>query len=607
MSRLIMFLLFSYFVIFAESVYSSDITRTHGISLTGSLKYSEDFQHFDYTDKNAKKGGTLRRAIIGTYDTFNTFALKGIPFRSSGSIYDTLLKSSLDESVSYYGLLAESLEYPDDYSWVQFNLNKKARWNDSVPLTSDDVLFTFNTLVKNSPFHRNYYKAVVDVKIIDKHTIKFIFNKSGLNKELPLILGQMVVLPKHYWKSKDISKSTLEPPLGSGPYKIKSFVAGKNVVLVAADDYWGKDLPVNIGQNNFETIAFEYFRDQTVAFEAFKAGHFDFISEGSGKRWYHGYKGRYFDMGLIKKEEISHKNPTGMMGIILNTSVKPFDNILVREALTYAYDYEWINKNIYYGNDIRHTSYFSNSELAVENIPSKEVVEIIKRVKPDVSDKVLYKKFELPKTDATGNNRSNLMKSVTLFEEGGYTIKNGKMVDSSDKPLQLEIVLISKALEKDILSFKKSLERIGIELHIRYIDSTQYVEKVRNKDYMMIYTRIKQSDSPGNEQRNMWSSDVASEKGSRNYAKIKDTAIDQLIDLIVEESSRAKLENYVKALDRLLLTGYYTIPAGYSDRYRIAYFDKFSKPSNPPAYGLGFNTWWIDSDKEKEIDGIISR
>ncbi len=607
MNRWIILLLLSFFLTFSETVYSSEIITTHGISLTGSLKYDKNFKSFDYTDKNAKKGGTLRRAIIGTYDTFNTFALKGIPFRSSGSIYDTLLKSSLDESVSYYGLLAESIEYPDDYSWVQFNLNKKARWNDSVPITSDDILFTFNTLIKNSPFYRNYYSAVVDTRIVDKHTIRFIFDKKGLNKELPLILGQMVVLPKHYWKSKDISKATLEPPLGSGPYKIKSFIAGKSVVLEAVDNYWGKDLPVNIGQNNFQTIEFEYFRDQMVAFEAFKAGHFDFISESSGKRWYHGYKGRYFDLGLIKKEEIDHKNPSGMMGIMFNTSIKPLDNILVRKALTYAYDYEWINKNLYFGNDIRHTSYFSNSELAVESIPSKEVVEIIKRVKPSASDDVLYTKFELPKTDATGNNRLNLMRSVALFEEAGYTIKNGKMVGSDGKPLIFEIVITSKALEKDIISFKNSLSRIGINFHIRYIDSTQYVEKVRNKDYMMIYTRIKQSDSPGNEQRNMWSSAVASEKGSRNYAKINDKSIDRLIDLIVEESDRGKLINYVKALDRLLLTGYYTIPAGYSDRYRIAYFDKFIQPLNPPAYGLGFNSWWIDSDKEKEIDEIISR
>jgi microcin C transport system substrate-binding protein len=585
----------------------AQITKTHAISLADAPKYSAGFKHFDYVNPNAPKGGTFRRAFAGTYDSFNPFAVKGVPIKASGYMYDMLLTKSLDEPLTYYGQVAETIEYPADYSWVIFNLRPQAKWHDGVPMTADDVVFSFNKITEVSPFYRNYYDLIVKVEALGKHKVKFYFKKGETSKELPLIAGQLTVIPKHYWEKRDLSRSTLEPPLGSGPYKITAFEAGKNVTFERVNDYWGADIPVNKGQNNFGRIVFEYFRDDTVAFEAFKAGHFDLTAENSGSRWYRGYTGKYFDMGLIIKQEIQHKNTQGMAGIVFNTSVKPFDNILVRQALNYVYDYEWINKNIYFDQNIRYNSYFSNSELSVGSVPSKEVAEIIKQVKPDADTKLLTEAFSLPKTDGSGNNRTNLQKAVELFSKAGYEIKAGKMVDKTGRQLSIEIVTSSKNIERDLMTFKKSLERVGINFYIRYLDSTQYVEKVRNKDYMMIYTIVKQSESPGNEQRNMWHSEAAGEVGSRNYANIKDPAVDKLIDMIINASDRKSLILYVQALDRILLSGWYFIPSGYSDKYRISYWDKFGKPDKMPEYSLGFGAWWIDAEKEKKIDSLIKR
>jgi microcin C transport system substrate-binding protein len=498
------------------------------------------------------------------------------------------------------------MEYPDDYSWVVFYLRKFARWHDGTPLTAHDIVFTFNEITKNNPFYRNYYKQVSKAEAIDDHTVKFTFD-GEISRELPLIIGQMNIIPKHYWQSRDLSKSTLEPPVTSGPYKVTSFEAGKTVVIERVKDYWGKDLPVNIGQNNFERIVFEYFRDQTVAFEAFKAGHFDFTAESPNSRWYRGYTGKYFDLGFIIKEEIPHKDPEGLQGIAFNTSVKPLDDILVRQALNYAFDFDWINKNIYFSGLIRHNSFFSNSELACEPIPSPEVQKIIRQVKPDFPEELLVKPILLPQTDGSGNNRENLKIATELFAKAGYKVSGGKLVDKSGKSLKLEILTSSKVLEDELLNYQKALNRIGIDFYIRYLDSSQYVERIRNKDYMMIYTNIRQSESPGNEQRNLWGSVSADEIGSRNYAKIKDPAIDKLIDLIISAPDRKSLVNYTKALDRILLAGWYFIPDGYTDRYRIAYWDKFEKPEKQPEYDIAIGSWWISEAKEKKIDATVTK
>ena len=602
MTRFLVILLFLFTF---NTGFCQQIIKTHAISLTDSIKYGADFKHYDYVNPNAPKGGTFRRALYGTYDSFNMFAVKGVSASGLGYIYDSLLTSSSDEAGTYYGLLAESIEYPDDYSWVIFNLRKNAYWHDGKPITSEDVVFSFNEITKVSPYYKNYYALITKAEAIDKYRVKFIFKKNETRRELPLIAGQLTIIPKHYWQVRDLSKATLEVPLGSGPYKISDYSAGKSIVLERVDNYWGKDIPVNKGMDNFDKIIFEYFRDQTVAFEAFKAGQFDLISEGSGKRWYRGYTGKYFDLGYIKKEEIPFNNGQGMRGIFMNTLKYPLDNINVRKALNYAYDYEWINKNLYFGNYKRCDSFFSNSPLSSGIVPSKEVQDIIKQVKPDADKEFLTSPFYFPKNQGDNTNRKNLIEAVKLLQQAGYKNVDGKMVDKNGRPLILEIGLTSKSLENELVIFQKALARIGVELKILFLDNSQYMEKVRNKDFMLIYTGMRQSESPGNEQRSMWSSSAALEKGTRNYAAVRDKAVDKLIELIIKAPNRKDLELYTQALDRVLLMGWYVIPSGFSDKYRLAYWDKFEKPKITPHYSLSISSWWINTEKERKINEMV--
>jgi len=573
--------------------------------LVGEPKYGADFKHYDYANPDAPKGGTFRAAAFGTFDSFNSFALKGKAAAGLGYQYDNLMESSDDEPSTYYGLIAESLEYPDDYSYVIFNLRKNARWHDGKPITADDVVFSFNTITSVSPFMKNYYKLIKSAEALGKYRVKFEFDENETSYEMPLIAGQLTIIPKHYWQSRDLSKGSTDIPMGSGPYRIVHYEMGKTIEYERVKDYWAKDVPLNKGRYNFDRIIYEYYRDQTVAFEAFKAGHYDFRSEGSGKRWYKGYTGKYFDIGLIKKEEIPHKRPMGMAGIVLNTSAKFLDDIYLREALTYAYDYEWINNNIKYGQNIRHRSYFSNSELAATGDASPEEIEFMKSVGAD-PDKYAPD-FKLYETDGKGNNREGLKKAVILLENHGYSIKDGKMYAPNGEHVSLEILTASKSLEKEFIHFKTQLERIGIDFYIRYVDSTQYVRLARAKEYMMIFTRVRQSQSPGNEQRDMWGSKAADTAGTRNYANIKNPLIDKIVEKLINSKNREKLMTAAKVLDRVLMRGYYVIPSGYSDRYRISYWDKFDKPDVMPGYALGFSTWWVVPEKEERISRQVNR
>ncbi len=592
-------------LIAASSTFSEELVKTHAYSLVDKPLYKKDFTHFKYVNPDAPKGGTLKRSAFGSFDSFNLFSIKGRAAAGTGYIYDTLLVPSHDEPSAYYGLIAESMEYAKDFSKVIFNIRKQARFHDGKPITAEDVVFSFYQITKVSPFYKNYFKLVKEVKALGPHRVEFTFKK-GANKEMPLIAGQLSIIPKHYWKDKDLSKSTLEIPLGNSAYKIESFDSGKRVVLTRVKDYWAKDLPVNKGQYNFDKIIFEYFKDHTVSFEAFKAGLYDIRGEAAGKRWHEGYKGKNFDKKLITKTEIMHKLPTGMTGIVMNTSVYPLNDINVRKALILAYDYEWLNKNFYYDEEIRHTSFFSNSELACSGLPEGKELEILMSVKDYLDKDIFVKPPSLPKTTGDGLNRKNLKKAVNLLKKHGYKYENGFMVDKNGKKLETEIIIASKSLEKDLLLFKERLKHIGIGLKIKFMDSTQYVEKIRSHDFMMMFTKFHQSLSPGNEQRNMWQSFSAHEKGSRNYASLENPAVDKIIDILIEAKDRETLVAASKALDRVLLSLSIIIPDGYSNRYRIAYWNKFGRPAKPPAYSLSFNSWWIDKEKEKAINSQLN-
>jgi len=517
-------------------------------------------------------------------------------------IYDTLLTSSDDEAFTEYGLLAEKIEVPEDRSWALFTLRKEARWHDGRPVTPEDVVFSLELLKsKGHPFYRAYYANVSGVKKTGDREVKFSFS-GGDNRELPLIIGQMPILPKHYWEGRDFEKTTLEPPLGSGPYRIESFDPGRSITYARIPDYWGKDLPVNRGRYNFESIRYDYYRDSTVALEAFKAGEYDFRNENVSRDWATAYDVPVVRKGLIKKEVIPNEQPTGMQGFVFNTRRPMFKDPRVRRALAYAFDFEWANKNLFYGQYTRTKSYFSNSELASRGLPTPEEQKILDPFRNKIPNEVFTQEYEPPKTKGDGNIRSNLREALRLLNEAGWRVKNGKMVhEGSNNPFAFEILLDSPSWERICLPFAKNLERLGIDARVRTVDTAQYQKRLEEFDYDMIVDVFPQSLSPGNEQRDFWGSAAADEKGSRNTIGIKDPVVDALIDLVISAPDRESLIYRTRALDRVLLWGFYVIPHWHIRSFRVAYWDKFDRPKVSPKYSLGFDTWWIDPQKEASL------
>jgi microcin C transport system substrate-binding protein len=572
---------------------ASEIIKSHAISMDDTPKYSENFTHFDYVNPNAKKGGFVKLSSIGTYDSFNPFVIKGVSADGLNLIYDTLMVQSDDEPFTEYGLVAKYIEYPKDRSWVIFHINKKARFHDNTPITAEDVKFSFEILIKKgSPIYRRYYSDVSKVEVLDKYRVKFTF-KEGSSKEAPLILGQLNIFPKKYWEKHDFSKANLEIPLASGPYKIKSFKAGKSITYERVKNYWAKDLPVMKGRYNFDKIRYDYYRDQTVSLEAFKSGEYDFIQENRSKQWATMYKGPMFNSGKIIKEVIRHYIPLGMQGFAMNTRREIFKDKRVRHAIILAFDFEWTNKNLFYSQYKRTESYYSNSELASRGLPSKEELEILEPLRDLIPEEVFTKEYKAPKTDGTGNNRLNLRKAMKLLKQAGYKIENKKLVDKNGKPFVFEVLIRAKAFERVMLPYQKNLAKLGIKMRIRLVDSSQYINRIRNFDYDMTVVVIGQSNSPGNEQYYYWDSKMADVKGSMNYMGIKNPAVDTLTTLVVSAQTRKDLIYRTRALDRVLLWNHYIVPNWNYPYFRVAYKRKFAKPKIQPKYSLGFFNWWI--------------
>ena len=575
------------------------VHKAHGIAMHGSPKYGPDFKHFDYRNPDAPKGGSVRLAATGTFDSFNPFIIKGNPADGIGYVYETLLTSSDDEAFTMYGQLAEAVEWPEDRRWVTFTLRKDAKWHDGKPVTADDVLFSFEVLkTKGRPFYRYYYKSVAKAEKIDERTVKFTFGANE-NRELPLIMGQLAVLPKHWFDGRDFEKSSLEKPLGSGPYRVKDFEPGRHVTYERFEDYWGADLPVNKGAFNFDTIRYDYYRDSTVAIEALKAGDYDFRVENNSKDWATAYDVSAVKKGLLKKQLIPHKNSSGMQGFVFNTRKNVFKDPKVRRALAYLFDFEWSNKNLFYGQYTRSESYFSNSELASRDLPSDAELEILEPLKGKIPDEVFTKTYKAPATDGSGNTRENLKVALGLLKEAGWTVKNRKLVNAQGEQMKFEIMQNASApgFQRIILPFIKNLQRIGIDADMRPVDAAQYRQRVDNFDFDMFIAGWGQSLSPGNEQRDYWGSEAADRKGSRNLVGIKDPAIDVLIEKVIEAPDRESLVTRTRALDRVLLWNHYVIPNWHISAYRVLYWDKFGRPEKPPLYGLDFVGWWIDPEK----------
>ena len=603
--RLLRIALYAVFVIASSNVVAfanSHIIKANSIAMNGSPKYSENFTHFDYVNPEAPKGGSVRMHAIGTYDSFNDFISKGVSATGLGLIYETLTIGSSDEAFTEYGLIADQIEYPVDRTWVIYHLNPKAKFHDGVPIKVEDVIFTFNALIeKGAPFYKSYYSDIVEVKDLGDRRVKFKFREGTTNRELVLITGQLPVLPKHYWKGKDFSKSTLEIPLGSGAYRIKDFKAGKFITYERVKNYWAADLPVNKGTKNFDIIRYDYYRDSTVALEAFKAGEYHIREENNSKFWGTMYSGKIFDEKLTIKEEINHEIPRGMQGFAFNLRRSKFNNRKVREAIGYAFDFEWSNKNLFYDQYKRTDSFFENSELASSGLPSPEELLILKPMKKDLPEEVFNKIFIPPVTDSSGNIRNQLREGSKLLNEAGWKIKNGKRINNSGEELKFEILLISPAFERIVLPFKKNLERMGIEASVRVVDTSQYINRIRSFDFDMFVFSIGQSLSPGNEQDNYWSCKAAETSGTRNYIGICNPAIDKLIRLVIEAPDRKSLITRTKALDRTLLWGHYVIPHWHINYHRVSYWNKFSRPKIIPKYSLGLFNWWVDINKRKEL------
>ena len=587
----------------AAQAADGDLYSGHGIAMHGDLKYGPD-QPFEYVNTEAPKGGTLRLSAIGTFDSLNPFISKGEAADGLGLVFESLMESSSDEAFSEYGLLAERIEMPADRSWIIFTLRAEARWHDGTPVTVEDVVFSFETLkAKGNPFYRLYYANVDRAEDLGERRVKFHFS-GGQNRELPLIMGQLSIISKAYYSAHDFEKTTLDLPLGSGPYKVSKVEPGRAITYERVKDYWAANLPRSRGRYNYDAISYDYYRDPTVELEAFKAHAYDFRQESSSKNWATAYVGPAFDKKLTIKEEIPHELPTGMQGFAFNLRRPIFADPRVREALSWVFDFEWANKNLFYGAYTRTESYFSNSELASSGLPAPEELKLLEPLKADLPPGVFTAEFKAPATDSSGNNRANLKRAAELLDAAGFVVKGGKRIDPmTGQPFTVELLLDSPAFERIGAPFAKSLARIGVELKLRVVDSSQYVERIRNFDFDLVVSTFGQSRSPGNEQREFWGSSAADQPGSRNIIGIKSKAIDVLIEHVITAPDRASLITATRALDRALLFGHYVIPHWHVRTFRVAYWDIFDRPKIAPKYALGFlDTWWIDPAKQARIE-----
>ena len=582
----------------------------HGLSLFGDLKYPADFKRFEYVNPDAPKGGIARQISLGTFDNFNiaVSGVKGSIAPAVGLTYETLMERAQDEVATEYGLLAEAAQHPDDFAWVTYRLRKEARWHDGKPVTPEDVIFSIEMLKKLSPMYASYYRHVAKTEKIGDREVKFTFESPG-NRELPHIVGELVVLPKHYWegtdsqgRKRDISQTTLEPPLGSGPYRIKEFVAGRSVKLERVKDYWGAKLPVQVGLNNFDELRFEFFRDNIVALEAFKADQADWIAENSAKQWATAYEFPAVAEKRVVKEEFPVSDSGRMQAFVPNLRRDQFKDARVRQAFNFAFDFEEMNKQLFFGQYSRINSYFQGTELACSGLPEGQELAILETVRDKVPAEVFTKVYQNPVGGNPESVRANLRESARLLKEAGFEVKDRKLVDTAGKPVTVEILVEDPSTERIALFFKPSLERIGVTASIRVVDDAQFENRKRNFDFDMIVDIWPESLSPGNEQREYWGSQAADVSGSRNTIGIKNPAVDALIDKVIFAKDRAALVAATRALDRVLLWNFYVVPQFTYGFTRYARWDRFSHAELPKYARSGLpSLWWYDAEKAARI------
>ena len=576
--------------------------RTHALSLLGEPSLPADFTHWPWVNPSAPKGGEIVLTGLGSFDSFNGFVLRGTPAVGLGNIYDTLLKESADEASTEYCHLAGVIELPADRMGVTFEIREQARWHDGRPVTAEDVAWTFNTLRQHGrPHFRAYYGDVASVTAEGPRRVTFRFSTNE-NRELALIIGQLPVLPKHWWEGKDFARPILEPPLGSGPYRIERFEAGRGITYRRVEDYWGRDLPTAKGTANFDRMRYEYFRDTTVALEAFKAGQIDFRTENIAKEWATAYDFPAVRRGLVKRDEIRHQLPTGMQAFVVNMRRPMFQDARVRRALNEVFDFEWMNQNLFYGSYARTRSFFSNSELASSGLPTGDELAVLERVRGRVPAEVFTEEWKPPVTDGSGNNREGARRALDLLRQAGWTVRDRRLVNAQGAPFEFEILLNGPSFERVALPYVQWLERLGMKPRVRTVDPAQYQVRMDAFDYDMTVDVIPQSLSPGNEQRDFFTCEKSKQNGSQNIAGFCDPVIDEMVEWIVNAPDRQALVARTRALDRVLLWSHYVIPHWHIQTFRIAWWDKLGRPERNPKYTLALDSWWVDPARERALE-----
>ena len=608
--------------------------KLHALSLVGEPKYGPDFEHFDWVNPDAPKGGTLRGFVQGSFDSLNIFTVQGAPAGGLGLTFDSLMANSLDEASAEYALVAEWVSYPDDYSSVTFGLRPQARFHDGKPITPEDVVFSMEALKKSHPHYALYYKNVVKAEKTGEREVTFTFDVKG-NRELPHIVGQLIVLPKHYWEGqgsngqpRDITRSTLEAPLGSGAYRIKDVDAGRSITFERVKDYWAKDLPVSQGQWNFDEIKLTYFRDRTPGFEEFKSGKLDYWRENVASQWATGYGFPAVKKGWVKKEAIPVKRVAPMQAFVFNLRRKQFQDPRVRKAFGLAFNFEDANKMTFYNLYLRVSSFFDNSELASKGLPEGRELEILEEVRDQVPAEVFTTEWKNPVNATPQEFRDNMREASRLLTEAGWKLEQETVEDgecgffcgmmrnvgltsarkenvrrnAEGEVLTAKFLLVQPSFEKVVLPYIQHLQKLGIKASVRVVDSAQYSRRMDDYDYDIVVDSFAQSESPGNEQREFWGSTAADRSGSRNTAGIKNPAVDKLIDKIVFAKDRQELLAATRALDRVLLWNYYVVPHWHYPYERLVTWDIFGRPETLPERTAGLmQVWWIDPEKQKAL------
>ncbi|PNH96060.1 extracellular solute-binding protein [Vibrio diazotrophicus] len=579
----------------------ADVIETTRLVGFGEAKYPQNFTHFDYVNPDAPKYGKITYGQVGTYDNFNRYASRGVPAIYTGELYDTLMYSPTDEIDSYYPLITEKVRYSDDYTWLELDINPKARFQDGEPITAADVEFTFNKfMTEGVPQYRVYYKEIKSVKAIAPLTVRIEMSEPNREKLFSFAQGTRV-LPEHFWKDKNFAEPLNEPPVGSGPYQISDYKMGQSVTYKLDDNYWAKDLPVNVGRNNFKQVQYDYYRDDTVMLEAFKAGEFDLRQESQAKFWATSYTGVNFDNGFIKKEEIEHNAPASTQGFVFNTQRPIFQDVRVREALNYAMDFEWMNKNMFYSQYSRTRSYFQNTDYEAKGLPSEEELAILNPVKQAIPPRVFTEEYQPPVTDGSGRIRTQMRTAFALLKSAGWELKDKVMVNAkTGEPMTFELLIYNPTTERIAIPLQKNLKLMGIEMKIRTVDNTQYIKRLRDRDFDMVSSSYFANPFPSSNLMIVWNSNYID--STYNTAGVMDPVIDDLTFQISKNQEQPKkLLSLGRALDRILQWNFYIIPQWHSSLYRVAMWDKFERPSVMPKYDLGLDTWWISKEKAEKL------